>query len=154
MFKQAITNYFAPLFPMVLGQIYGMDSGSIGTWMIAAAALAVIVNQIASAIRIFRGKPVGMEISENCMLMHAPIVQRLDTLEHDEQRARAETNSRLSGVSVKITDLRTELKTDMAAMQTQAKASDRNLHDRMNVILEKMSELKGAFEQSQRRAPQ
>jgi len=153
MFRNFFSNLIAPFFPIVIGQIHGMTAGSIGTWLIAAAAVAVIVNQVASAIRVFRGKPVGMEIGENCSLMHAPIVQRLDALEKDELEARNEMNARLAGVSSSFTSLRQEIKSDMTAMQTQSKASDRNLHDRMNMILEKMSELKGAFEQSQRRAP-
>lgn len=118
MLKSALENV-APLLPLVIGQAVGANE--IGTWLLTAAAVAVIAHQL-------------MGVVEKVRKLTA------------EKPPPAETYATLVSCDLKHRDLDRQFAQHQHALddlQKQVRIDLKSIHDRINTVAERMGEIVG-----------
>jgi len=119
---------FVSLTPLLLGQMPAVSSSELGGWLLSAAAVAVIANQGMMFWKNISGglketpPPAQTYVQKTvCKLLHIGVETKIR--EQSERIETAEENTEA---------LRREIKDDV-----------KGIHDRINIILEAVGELKG-----------
>jgi len=113
------------LTPLILGQMPAVSSTELGSWLLCGACVLVILNQGADFWRKnLKEQPTPAKtyvMRTVCKLLHVGVDEKFD-----------EHSARIEKASADTEALRKEIKSDV-----------KGIHDRIDVILEAVSQLKG-----------